>query len=105
MTILLREGLEALLVVVAMIAFLRQAKRPDVLPYVHAGWLGALAAGGVTWAIATYAVSISGANREVTEGLSSLFAAAVLLSVGIWMHQRASLVSGRRICESACLLH
>ena len=89
LTILLREGLEALLVVVAMIAFLRQAKRPDVLPYVHAGWLGALAAGGVTWAIATYAVSISGANREVTEGLSSLFAAAVLLSVGIWMHQKS----------------
>ncbi|WP_431289217.1 FTR1 family protein [Roseateles chitinivorans] len=89
LTILLREGIEALLVVVAMIAFLRQAKRPDVLPYVHAGWIGALAAGGVTWAIATYAVSISGANREVTEGLSSLFAAAVLLSVGVWMHQKS----------------
>jgi high-affinity iron transporter len=89
LTILLREGIEALLVVVAMIAFLRQAKRPDVLPYVHAGWIGALGAGGVTWAIATYAVSISGANREVTEGLSSLFAAIVLLSVGIWMHQKS----------------
>ncbi|WP_431266048.1 FTR1 family protein [Roseateles chitinivorans] len=89
LTILLREGIEALLVVVAMIAFLRQAKRPDVLPYVHAGWIGALAAGGVTWAIATYAVSISGANREVTEGLSSLFAAVVLLSVGVWMHQKS----------------
>lgn len=89
LTILLREGIEALLVVVAMIAFLKQAKRPDVLPYVHAGWVGALAAGGVTWAIATYAVSISGANREVTEGLSSLFAAIVLLSVGVWMHQKS----------------
>lgn len=89
LTILLREGIEALLVVVAMIAFLKQAKRPDVLPYVHAGWIGALAAGGVTWAIATYAVSISGANREVTEGLSSLFAAIVLLSVGVWMHQKS----------------
>ncbi|ANH66787.1 FTR1 family protein [Mitsuaria sp. 7] len=89
LTILLREGIEALLVVVAMIAFLRQAERPDVLPYVHAGWIGALAAGGVTWAIATYAVAISGANREVTEGLSSLFAAVVLLSVGVWMHQKS----------------
>lgn len=89
LTILLREGIEALLVVVAMIAFLRKAERPDVLRYVHAGWIGALAAGGVTWAVATYLVSISGANREVTEGLSSLFAAAVLLSVGIWMHQKS----------------
>ena len=88
-TILLREGLEALLIVIGMIAFLRKADRHDVLPYVHAGWIGALVAGGLTWGVATYLVSISGANREVTEGLSSLFAAVVLLGVGIWMHQKS----------------
>ncbi|KGQ17891.1 High-affinity iron permease [Lysobacter dokdonensis DS-58] len=88
-TILLREGLEALLIVIGMIAFLRKAERRDVLPYVHAGWIGALLAGVVTWAVATYLVGVSGANREVTEGLSALFAAAVLLSVGIWMHQKS----------------
>lgn len=88
-TILLREGLEALLIVIGMIAFLRKAERPEVLRYVHAGWIGALLAGGVTWAVATYLVGVSGANREVTEGLSSLFAAIVLLSVGIWMHQKS----------------
>lgn len=88
-TILLREGIEALLVVVAMIAFLRKAERKDGLPYVHAGWVGALALGAVTWAIATYVVGVSGASREVTEGLSSLFAAAVLVSVGMWMHQKS----------------
>ena len=88
-TILLREGLEALLIVIGMIAFLRKAERPEVLRYVHAGWIGALLAGGVTWAIATYLVGVSGANREVTEGLSALFAAVVLLSVGIWMHQKS----------------
>ncbi|MDY0749005.1 FTR1 family protein [Paucibacter sp. R3-3] len=89
LTILLREGIEALLVVVAMIAFLRKAERREVLVYVHAGWVAALAAGGITWIAATYLVTISGANREVTEGLSSLFAAAVLLSVGVWMHQKS----------------
>lgn len=89
LTILLREGLEALLIVVAMIAFLRKAERPEVLPYVHAGWIGALAAGALTWAVATYAIGISGASRELTEGFGSLFAAVVLLSVGIWMHGKA----------------
>jgi len=89
LTILLREGLEALLVVVAMIAFLRKAERPDVLAYVHAGWITALLAGAATWGAATYLITISGANREVTEGLSSLFAAAVLVSVGVWMHQKS----------------
>jgi high-affinity iron transporter len=88
LTILLREGVEALLIVIAMIAFLRKAERPQALRYVHAGWTSALAAGALTWLVATYVVSISGASREVTEGLSSLFAAAVLLSVGLWMHQK-----------------
>ena len=89
LTILLREGLEALLVVVAMIAFLKKAERTDVLPYVHAGWMAALAAGGLTWAVATYLVDLSGASREMTEGFSAIFAAVVLLGVGIWMHQKS----------------
>ena len=93
LTILLREGLEALLVVVAMLAFLKKAERKDVLIYVHAGWASALAAGGITWAVATYLVGVSGASRELTEGFSSLFAAVVLLGVGMWMHQKS--VAGR----------
>lgn len=87
--ILLREGLEALLIVVAMIAFLRKADRLEVMPYVHGGWLGALAAGAITWAIATWLIGISGANRELVEGFGSVFAAVVLLWVGIWMHGKA----------------
>jgi high-affinity iron transporter len=88
-TVLLREGLEALLIVVAMIAFLRKTDRTDVLPYVHGGWISALVAGGATWAAATYMISISGASRELTEGFGSLIAAIVLISVGIWMHGKA----------------
>jgi len=87
--ILLREGLEALLIVVAMIAFLRKAERLEVMPYVHGGWISALAAGAVTWAIATWVIGISGANRELVEGFGSVFAAVVLLWVGIWMHGKA----------------
>jgi len=98
-TILLREGLEALLVVIAMIAFLRKAERTEALPYVHGGWVAALAAGGVTWAIATYAIGISGASRELTEGFGSLLAAVVLLSVGIWMHGKAQADEWRRYIQ------
>jgi high-affinity iron transporter len=85
-TILLREGLEALLIVVAMIAFLRKAERTEVMPYVHAGWVGVLVAGFLTWVVATWVI---GASRELTEGFGSVFAAVVLLSVGIWMHGKA----------------
>lgn len=88
-TILVREGLEALLLVVAIVAFLRKSERRELLPYVHGGWISALAAGGVTWLVARYLIDISGASRELTEGYASLFAAFVLLTVGLWMHQKS----------------
>ena len=94
--ILLREGLEALLVVIAMIAFLRKAERPEAIRYVHGGWGAALLAGAVTWAIATYAIGFSGASREITEGLGSLLAAVILVSVGIWMHGKSQAEEWRR---------
>lgn len=90
LTVLLREGLEALLIIISMVAVLKKAGRPDVLRHVHAGWISALGAGVLTWAAATYFVSISGASREVTEGVGAVFAALVLLSVGMWMHQKSS---------------
>jgi high-affinity iron transporter len=90
LTILLREGLEALLIVIAMIAFLRKAGRVEAMRYVHGGWIGALVAGGATWVAATYLVTISGASRELTEGFAALFAAVVLVSIGIWMHGKSN---------------
>jgi high-affinity iron transporter len=87
-TILVREGLEALLLVVAIVAFLRKSGRQELMPYVHGGWISALAAGGVTLLVARYLIDISGASRELTEGYASLFAAFVLLTVGLWMHQK-----------------
>ncbi len=92
-TILLREGVEALLVIVAMLGFLSKVERRDVLPYVHGGWVLALVAGAATWAVAAYAIDIKGAQRELTEGVSSVFAAVVLLAVGVWMHGKS--VAGR----------
>ena len=95
-TILLREGIEALLVVIAMIAFLRKAGRTEAMPYIHAGWVAALVAGAGTWALATYAINLSGASRELTEGFGSLLAAVILLSVGIWMHGKSHAEEWRR---------
>ncbi len=94
--ILLREGLEALLVVIAMVAFLRKADRTDAMPYVHGGWVAALVAGVATWFAATYAISISGQGRELAEGVGGIVAALVLLWVGVWMHGKAQADEWRR---------
>jgi high-affinity iron transporter len=87
--ILLREGLEALLIVIAMIAFVRKARQDRALRFVHGGWTGALVAGALTWFAATYLLDISGAGRESIEAFGALIAALVLLSVGVWMHGKS----------------
>ena len=89
LVILLREGLEAILVLAALIAMLIKSGRREALRYVHAGWIAALALGGVTWLAASYVVTLSGASREVTEGVTALIAAGMLLYVGFWMHRNA----------------
>jgi len=94
--VLLREGLEALLIVVAMIAFLRKTERTEALGFVHSGWVAALAAGVATWFVATYFIGISGASRELTEGFGSLFAAVILVTVGIWMHGKSNAEAWQR---------
>ena len=98
--VLLREGLEALLIVVAMIAFLKKTERPEVLGFVHGGWIVALAAGVATWFAATYFISVSGASRELTEGFGSLFAAIILLTVGIWMHGKSNAEAWQRYVKA-----
>ncbi|TXF98012.1 hypothetical protein FVD38_17950 [Massilia arenae] len=50
----------------------------------------ALLAGALTWAAATHAVAISGASRQVVEGCVSLMGAAILVGVGLWMHQKST---------------
>jgi high-affinity iron transporter len=95
-TILLREGLEALLIVVAIIAFLRKADRKEQLPYVHGGWIVALVAGLATWVLATRVLAIGGASRELMEGFGSILAALVLLWVGIWMHGKSQAEAWQR---------
>jgi len=38
--------------------------------------------------VAAYLIDISGAQRELLEGATALFASVVLLWVGVWMHDR-----------------
>lgn len=88
--ILLREGLETILVLAAIVAFVRKTGRSDALPYIHAGWIAAVLLGIATWLAASHLLTITGASREVTEGISALLASAMLLYVALWLHRRSS---------------
>lgn len=87
--ILVREGLEALLVVAAIIAFLIKSGRREAMPWIHAGWIGALVLGVMTWFAASTLIAISGAARELTEGVTALLAAVILIYVGFWLHGKS----------------
>jgi len=86
--ILLREGLEAILVLAAILAFLRNTGQQSAVRSVNAGWGLALLAGLGTWALAAYVIDVSGSQRELLEGATALFAAVMVLWLGVWMHDR-----------------
>jgi len=87
--ILLREGFEAILIVGALLAFLRKTEQPTAMRHIHFGWMAALGLGALTWFSAGTLFSWSGANRETAEGLTALIAAAMLLYVGFWLHRNS----------------
>ena len=77
--IALREGFELSLLLAALLAFLRRAGRTAEARYVHLGWVAAVPAGFATWFV--IGAALSGTRRELTEGILTLVAAAMLLFV------------------------
>jgi high-affinity iron transporter len=87
--IILREGLEAALILAAILAMLRVMGAKDAIRYIHMGWILALIAGGLTWLATLSVLTLSGQHRESMEGFISVFAAAALFYVGFWLHTKS----------------
>jgi len=83
LVIALREGLEVALLIAALLAFLRKSGQAALARSVHTGWLLSVPAGLVTFALVGKLVD--GAQRELAEGVLTLVAAAILLSVTHWV--------------------
>jgi high-affinity iron transporter len=79
--ILVREGVEAALLIAALLGIATKAGLGDRKRWVHAGWMSALALGIVTWIVSSKIIAISGARREMVEGVTALLAACVLFYV------------------------
>lgn len=96
--ILLREGLEALLIIVALVAFLNKSGQNSMRKWIY---LGALAGVGVSALAAILMSTIFNSamvdvNRELMEGYVGLLAAAMMIGVGIWLHTKSSVSSWNR---------
>ncbi len=97
--ILLREGVEAILVLAAIMTALIKTGRREAMKYIHAGWISAVVLGVVTWWVAENVISVSGASREVTEGAAALFAALILIYVGFWLHSASNSKQWKKFIE------
>lgn len=93
--IVLREGLEAMLIVLALVASLRSLKAKRPLAYVYAGTgTGLLASIALALALTALLPTIfSGVARELIEAVTGFFAVVTLTLVGIWLHRSSSLAS------------
>ena len=91
----LREGLEAGIVVMILVAFLVKTERRDALKWV---WIGVAAAVvmtvGMFLVIQHSAYSMSGLDAEAVAGVASLVAVAIVTSMVLWMRRAAASISG-----------
>jgi high-affinity iron transporter len=83
--IILREGLEAILVIGAVVAFLIKTGHRERLRSIWVGVGMALGASVVTAVILATVLKALPATREVIEGATMLVAVAVLFSVSYWL--------------------
>ncbi len=83
--ILVREGFEAILVITALIAYLRRSNNEDKVRVIYLGSALALLASLATAYAMTVLFKVSGASREALEGATMLLAAVVLFFVSYWL--------------------
>ncbi|MDR2672636.1 MAG: FTR1 family iron permease [Coriobacteriales bacterium] len=87
--IIVREGFEAILIVGAIIAYLVKSGNKQRTGAVYLGSLIALAASVLMAFILNSLAGASGANQEITEGVTMLVAVVVLFYVSNWMVSKA----------------
>ena len=88
--LLVREGLEAILVIVAIVAYLIKTGNKNMLKGVYLGSFAAVIASVIlAWALEALMGEQSGVARELLEGWTMFLAVAVLFYVSNWMLSKA----------------
>ena len=88
--ILLREGLEALLVVAAVIAYLVKSGNKRFTKWIYLGVVAGLAGSGLVAVLFTFLFGGSGPIQEISEGVCALIATLMLLWTSNWMLNKSS---------------
>lgn len=94
--ILIREGLEALLVVAAVIAYLIKSGNKRFAKWIYLGVLAGLAGSGLIAVLFTFLFGGSGPIQEISEGVCALIAMLMLLWTSNWMLNKSSVEAWNR---------
>ncbi|NHN33401.1 FTR1 family iron permease [Paenibacillus agricola] len=99
--ILLREGVEALLVLVSLLAFLNRTGNGAKQKWVWWGsFTGLLLSGALAMLLTFTMASIAaGSTREMIEGVTGLVSVVMLLTVGAWLHGKTQAQSWNRYIQ------
>ena len=89
--IILREGFEAVLIILTLLSVIKAFGNRRAALWVHAGWGSALFLGFVAWFLSGFLMKMSGARREVLEAVTSSFAVVILLYFGFWLHRQTEI--------------
>ncbi|MFZ7945809.1 FTR1 family iron permease [Neobacillus sp. 19] len=91
--ILLREGLEGLLVVATLIAFLKKMGETSKQKWIWSGVIAGILASAVLAVIINIVFSeiVAASSREYIEGITGVVAVAMMLTVGAWLHNKSSI--------------
>ena len=88
--ILIREGLEALLVVAAVIAYLVKSGNKRFTKWIYLGVIAGLAGSGLVAVLFTFLFGGSGPIQEISEGVCARIATLMLLWTSNWMLNKSS---------------
>ncbi|PWC18413.1 iron permease [Brenneria roseae subsp. roseae] len=83
--IIVREGMEALLIVAAIVAYLVKNNHHDKLPLIRQSVYVALLCSVITAVIFQLLFTNSGASRELLEGITMLIAVVMLFFMSYWL--------------------
>ena len=98
--VLLREGLEAILVVAAIIAYLVKSGYKSKIRYIYWGILAGLAGSGLVAILFTLLFNGNGPEQEILEGVVALIAMVMLLYTSNWMLSKSSVDSWNRYIKN-----
>lgn len=94
--ILIREGLEALLVVIALLSFVNKSGKGK--GWIWTGVLGGLGVSIILALIVKFVISSGafGNNNALISGWTGVFAAAMLLYMSYWLHSQSNIADWNR---------